>query len=47
MALREKKVVIVSDSFVAVAWVNNGDFGSLKHIGSIYDIREKISSVGS
>lgn len=46
-ALREKKVVIVSDSSVAVAWVNNGDFGGLKHIGSIYDIREKISSVGS
>ncbi|KAK3206963.1 hypothetical protein Dsin_021009 [Dipteronia sinensis] len=39
--LKGRDMVIVSDSKVAVSWVNNrDDFGSLKHVDLIYDIRE-------
>ncbi|KAK3199731.1 hypothetical protein Dsin_023146 [Dipteronia sinensis] len=39
--LVDKDIIIASDSMVAVSWVNNsGDFGSLKHVKLIYDIRD-------
>ncbi|KAK3231067.1 hypothetical protein Dsin_002948 [Dipteronia sinensis] len=45
--IKGRKVEIVSDSTVVVNWVNAGDFGSVKHIDCIYDIREKMASLGS
>ncbi|KAK3219761.1 hypothetical protein Dsin_013731 [Dipteronia sinensis] len=38
--LLDKDIIIVSDSMVVVSWVNKtDDFGSLKHVKLIYDIR--------
>ncbi|KAK3231753.1 hypothetical protein Dsin_003634 [Dipteronia sinensis] len=40
LALRNKKITIVSDSKIAVSWVNDKtSIGSLKHVNLIYDIR--------
>ncbi|KAK3199199.1 hypothetical protein Dsin_022614 [Dipteronia sinensis] len=40
-------IAVVSDSKVAVAWINNEDIGNLAHINSIYDIRSCMSTFGS
>ena len=36
--LRDRNISIVSDSKVAVAWINNGDFGNINLVSVIYDI---------
>ena len=38
-----KQVTIISDSKVAVSWVNGSDFGSLEHVNLIYDNRNFLS----
>ncbi|KAK3200789.1 hypothetical protein Dsin_024204 [Dipteronia sinensis] len=45
--MTKKKIDFLSDSTVVVDWVNARDFGSVKHIDCIYDIREKMTSLGS
>ena len=42
-----KTIVIVSDSLVAVSWINNEGFGSTEHAQTIYDIREVLANSGS
>ncbi|KAK3219673.1 hypothetical protein Dsin_013643 [Dipteronia sinensis] len=37
-----KEIDIVSDSKVTVSWVNSKGFGNLKHIHTIYDIRNSL-----
>ena len=37
---------MVSDSKVAVSWVNKGDFGCLEHVNTVMDIRSGLSAVG-
>ena len=37
--LRGRDIFVVSDSKVAVAWVNKGDFGNVEHLQMVYDIR--------
>ncbi|KAK2652373.1 hypothetical protein Ddye_012229 [Dipteronia dyeriana] len=44
--LRGRFISIVSDSKVVVSWVNNGDFGKLYCVNSIYQIRSAIRSLG-
>ncbi|KAK2637917.1 hypothetical protein Ddye_025712 [Dipteronia dyeriana] len=44
--LRGRFISIVSDSKVAVSWVNNGDFGNINCVNSVYDIRDIMSSLG-
>ncbi|KAK2638181.1 hypothetical protein Ddye_025976 [Dipteronia dyeriana] len=44
--LRDRFISIVSDSKVAVSWANNGDFGNINCVNSIYDIRGIMSSLG-
>ncbi|KAK3220760.1 hypothetical protein Dsin_014730 [Dipteronia sinensis] len=44
--LRGRFISIVSDSKVAVSWVNNGDFGSLDHFNLISEIHSNMSSLG-
>ncbi|KAK3170526.1 hypothetical protein Dsin_000142 [Dipteronia sinensis] len=41
-----RSISIVSDSKVAVSWVNEGDFGSLDHYNIINDIRINMRSFG-
>ncbi|KAK3227605.1 hypothetical protein Dsin_007467 [Dipteronia sinensis] len=45
--LRGREVEVVSDSKVAVSWVNDKDFGSLAHVNAIYNIRYCCSSFGN
>ncbi|KAK2640263.1 hypothetical protein Ddye_028058 [Dipteronia dyeriana] len=45
--LRGRDIEVVSDSKVAVSWVNNEDFGSIAQIDSIYVIRSAMFSFGS
>ncbi|KAK3227606.1 hypothetical protein Dsin_007468 [Dipteronia sinensis] len=45
--LRGREVKVVSDSKVAVSWVNDKDFGSLAHVNAIYNIRCCCSSFGN
>ncbi|KAK3210490.1 hypothetical protein Dsin_015196 [Dipteronia sinensis] len=40
------RILVVSDSKVAVSWANNVGFGNLKLVNSIYDIRNKIREHG-
>ncbi|KAK3206432.1 hypothetical protein Dsin_020478 [Dipteronia sinensis] len=42
-----RDIAVVSDSKVAVSWVNDEDFGNIGHINSIYDIRSSMSYFGS
>ncbi|KAK3220004.1 hypothetical protein Dsin_013974 [Dipteronia sinensis] len=42
-----KDIAVVSDSKMAVAWINKEDFGNLAHINSIYDIRSCMSNFGN
>ncbi|KAK2639903.1 hypothetical protein Ddye_027698 [Dipteronia dyeriana] len=44
--LRGRFISIVSDSKVAVSWVNNGNFGNINCVNSVYDIRDIMSSLG-
>ncbi|KAK3217841.1 hypothetical protein Dsin_011811 [Dipteronia sinensis] len=44
--LKGRDVIVVSDSKVAVSWVNGGDFRNLAHVNSVYDIRNNLSSYG-
>ncbi|KAK2648436.1 hypothetical protein Ddye_015925 [Dipteronia dyeriana] len=41
-----KPIVIVSDSMMAVSWINNSGLGSLKHVQTIYDICSGLISLG-
>ncbi|KAK3219540.1 hypothetical protein Dsin_013510 [Dipteronia sinensis] len=45
--LKDRDIAIVSDSKVAVSWVNNDEIGSLKHLQVIYDIRNLMRRLGS
>ncbi|KAK3183271.1 hypothetical protein Dsin_030557 [Dipteronia sinensis] len=42
-----RNIIIASDLKVAVAWVNNDDFGSINHVNWIYDIRCKLKILGN
>ncbi|KAK3219243.1 hypothetical protein Dsin_013213 [Dipteronia sinensis] len=42
-----KDVDIVSDSKIAVSWVNSEGFGSLNHVKLIYDIRSLLLFLGN
>ncbi|KAK3226986.1 hypothetical protein Dsin_006848 [Dipteronia sinensis] len=44
---QETEVIIVSDSMVAISWVNGAGFGSLKHVRTIYDVRSMLSLHGN
>ena len=44
--LYDRDIMVVSDSKVAVSWVNNGDFGNVAQVNAIYDIREILNSSG-
>ncbi|KAK3212626.1 hypothetical protein Dsin_017332 [Dipteronia sinensis] len=37
-SLSGRNIEVVSDSKVAVFWINNGGYGSIKHVNTIYDI---------
>ncbi|KAK3224470.1 hypothetical protein Dsin_011495 [Dipteronia sinensis] len=41
-----RDIAIVSDSKVAVSWVNNDGIGTLKHVQTIYDIRSHLRDMG-
>ncbi|KAK0599287.1 hypothetical protein LWI29_003985 [Acer saccharum] len=43
LGLIGKRITILSDSKVAVLWVNSASFGSLKFVNLIYDIRSLLS----
>ena len=45
-AIYTKDIVIVSDSKIAVSWVNNNGFGSLNHVGTVNDIRAMLTHFG-
>ena len=40
--LKGRDIAIVSDSKVAVSWVNKGEFGNVNQVKDIYDIREML-----
>ncbi|KAK3189921.1 hypothetical protein Dsin_029482 [Dipteronia sinensis] len=42
-----RPIFIISDSKVAVSWVNNEVFGNVQHIDLIYDIRSRLKSLGN
>ncbi|KAK3195553.1 hypothetical protein Dsin_026863 [Dipteronia sinensis] len=44
--LQNNNITVVSDSKVGVSWVNDGDFGNLAHIQSVYDIRGMLKAAG-
>ena len=44
VALIGRDVEIVNNSMMVVSWVSNKDFGCLKHIDIIYDIRSMCGS---
>ena len=41
-----KQITIISDSKGVVSWVNGSDFGSLKHVNFIYEIRNFLHIMG-
>ena len=43
--LKGRDIAIVSDSKVAVSWVNQGDFGNVAQVKEIYDIREMLKDL--
>ena len=45
--LNDRDIMVVSDSKVAVSWVNNGDFGNVSQVNDIYDIRQYMNSAGN
>ncbi|KAK3229173.1 hypothetical protein Dsin_001054 [Dipteronia sinensis] len=45
--LRDRRIAIVSDSKTTVSWVNEGDFGNLKHFNLIYDIHNMLNSLSN
>ncbi|KAK0574812.1 hypothetical protein LWI29_029477 [Acer saccharum] len=45
--LSARNIIIISDSKVAVSWVNNDGFGNLDHVNWIYDIRSKLDYLGN
>ncbi|KAK3193092.1 hypothetical protein Dsin_024402 [Dipteronia sinensis] len=44
--LQGRDILVVSDSIVAVVWVNKGDFGSVENANIIRDIRSSLSKAG-
>ena len=38
--LRNRDITVVSDSKVAVSWVNSKEYGKVELVNSIYDIRQ-------
>ena len=44
--LRDRDITVVSDSKVAVSWVNSKEFGNVEHVNSIYDIRTILKERG-
>ncbi|KAK2651333.1 hypothetical protein Ddye_018822 [Dipteronia dyeriana] len=46
LSLQGRNISVVSDSKVAVSWVNNSDFGNITQTNSIMDIRNIINSIG-
>ena len=44
-ALRGQVISVVSDSTVAVSWINNKDYGSLEHFSLISFIRAQLNSL--
>ncbi|KAK3183003.1 hypothetical protein Dsin_030289 [Dipteronia sinensis] len=46
-SLRRKKIDIISDSAVAVSWINEEGYGNVDHINTILDIREIQSEGGN
>ncbi|KAK2639235.1 hypothetical protein Ddye_027030 [Dipteronia dyeriana] len=46
LELRGRNIVIVSDSKVAVSWVNGEGISNIQHVQSIYDIRCNLKSLG-
>ncbi|KAK2652025.1 hypothetical protein Ddye_011881 [Dipteronia dyeriana] len=44
-SLVNREIVIVSYSKPAVAWINKGDFGNVKHVKIIHDIRSLMLSL--
>ncbi|KAK3217752.1 hypothetical protein Dsin_011722 [Dipteronia sinensis] len=44
--LRDKQIVVVSDSKVVVSWINNIGFGNLNLVDNIYEIRNSLSKHG-
>ena len=41
-----REIVFVSDSKVAVSWINGVGFGNLKYVDLVYDIRNCLVSLG-
>ncbi|KAK3220319.1 hypothetical protein Dsin_014289 [Dipteronia sinensis] len=41
-----REITVVSDSKVAINWLNKGEFGNVNHVKTIYDIRGMLSSAG-
>ncbi|KAK2662668.1 hypothetical protein Ddye_001242 [Dipteronia dyeriana] len=46
-AIRGRIIEVVSDSKVAVAWVNDDGFGNVNDVQIIYDIRSSLDVLGS
>lgn len=44
--LRNRDIMVVSDSKVVVSWVNSTDFGNVDHINTIYDIQSMLKVRG-
>ena len=45
-SLKGRDILVVSNSKVAVSWVNQGDFGNVAQVKTIYQIRESLKSAG-
>lgn len=45
--LAARKILLASDSKVAVSWVLNDDFGSIKHVNIIYEIQSLLRTLGN
>ncbi|KAK1587905.1 hypothetical protein Q3G72_018098 [Acer saccharum] len=46
-AMDDREITIISDLKVAVAWVNNEGYGSIRNVTTIYDIRHMMKSCGN
>ena len=46
-ALQVQAIEIVSDSLVAVTWINSENFGSLKHVQLVYSIQDFMRKHGN
>ena len=44
--MRDRKILVVSDSKMAIAWVNHGDFWNIAQVQTIYEICDMFKSVG-